>query len=352
MRLFDNIWKFVSYDIAIDLGTANTLCSLQGKGIVVSEPSVVAINKKTNEILAVGVEARRMVGRTPSNIVAIRPLKDGVISDFEATKEMIKYFITKVYDVSPAKFIKIPRPRIVIGVPSSVTEVEKRAVLDASRSAGARKTYLIEEPMAAAIGSGLPVTEASGSMIVDIGGGTSDIAVISLGGIVVDKSIRIAGDEMDQDIVSYVRHKYNMLIGEKTAEDIKISIGSADESKDRGVLELRGRDINAGVPRIINIGSSEIREALQNSLSIITDAIKDALEETPPDLISDIVDQGIVLAGGGALISGIDTYISDKVSMPVRVAEDPIKAVVRGTGIILEDLDILDKINSGEDDFE
>ena len=351
MRLFDSIWGVFSHDIGIDLGTANTLVSVKGLGVVISEPSVVALNKKTGEILAVGSEARRMVGRTPAHVVAIRPLRDGVISDFESTKEMIQYFIYKVHSESP-KFFKIPRPRVVIGIPSSVTEVEKRAVVDAAIQAGARKAYIIEEPMAAAIGAGLPVTEATGSMIVDIGGGTTDIAVISLGGIVVDKSLRVAGDEMDLDIVNYVRHKYNMLIGDKTAEDIKISIGSAFPTKENKSVELRGRDLLQGLPKYINITSSEIREAIMNSLNIIIEAIKDAIEETPPELLSDVADQGIVLCGGGALIPGIDRCISDKVKMPVRIAADPLTCVVRGTELVIEDIGLLSRVEVNKDEFE
>jgi rod shape-determining protein MreB len=351
MDVFNSVLGIFSHDIGIDLGTANTLVSVKGLGVIISEPSVVAVNKKTGEILAVGSEARRMVGRTPAHIVAIRPLRDGVISDFESTKEMIQYFIQKVHQQS-SKFFKIPRPRVVIGIPSSVTEVEKRAVVDAAIQAGARKAYIIEEPMAAAIGAGLPVTEATGSMIVDIGGGTTDIAVISMGGIVVDKSLRVAGDEMDQDIVNYVRHKYNMLIGDKTAEDIKISIGSAFPSKDNKTVELRGRDLLQGLPKFINISSTEIREAISNSLGIIVESIKDAIEETPPELLSDIADQAIVIAGGGALIPGIEKYIADKVRMPVRIAADPLTCVVRGTEIVIEDIDLLSKFEVDKDEFE
>ena len=351
MNLIDKIMGLLSHDIGIDLGTANTLVSVKGMGVIISEPSVVAINKKTGEILAVGSEARRMVGRTPAHVVATRPLRDGVISDFESTKEMIQYFIKRVNDQS-TKMFKIPRPRVVIGIPSTVTEVEKRAVVDAAIQAGARKAYIIEEPMAAAIGSGLPVTEATGSMIVDIGGGTTDIAVISLGGIVVDRSLRVAGDEMDQDIVNYVRHKYNMLIGDKTAEDIKISIVSAYPIKENKSVELRGRDLLQGLPKYVNITSSEIREAIMNSLNIIIESIKDAIEETPPELLSDIADQGIVLAGGGALIPGIDKLITEKVRMPVRITEDPLTCVVRGTEIVIEDINLLAKFELNKDELE
>lgn len=350
MGILDYFLKFMSQDIGIDLGTANTLVAVKGQSLIISEPSVVAINTKTGAILAVGSEARRMVGRTPSHVVAIRPLRDGVISDFESTREMIKYFIRLVTNNSTSRF-KIPRPRVVMGVPSTVTEVEKRAVVDAAIQAGARKAYIIEEPMAAAIGAGLPITEATGSMIVDIGGGTTDIAVISLGGIVIDKSIRIAGDEMDQDIVSYVRHKYNMLIGTKTAEDIKISIGSAFGENDNRSMQLRGRDLMHGVPKFINITGEEVREAIRNSLDIIIDSIKDAVEEIPPELLSDVADQGIVMAGGGALISGIDKLIADRVKIPVRITPDPLACVVRGTQIVLEDISLLSKFEIDKDEL-
>jgi rod shape-determining protein MreB len=324
----------VSRDVGIDLGTANTLVHVRGRGIVISEPSVVAKDSRTGEVLAIGAEAKRMVGRTPASIIAVRPLRDGVISDFDITEQMLRYFIRKVHTS-----LMVPRPRVIIGIPSGVTEVEKRAVQDAALSAGARWARLVEEPMAAAIGAGLPVNEPSGSMIVDIGGGTTEVAVTSLGGIVVSRSIRIGGDEMDQDIVSYARREFNLLMGERTAEDIKIAIGSAYPLDEEVSTFFRGRDLLTGLPRSIEVTSAQIREAIEPSVDQIVDAIKDTIEETPPELVADVMDQGIYLAGGGALLRGLDTRVAEATQMAVHVADDPLTCVARGAGKILEELD-------------
>lgn len=349
MSLLSSFWGLFANDIGIDLGTANTMVTIKGRGIIIKEPSVVALNKKTKQILAVGSEARRMIGRTPSHVVAIKPLSDGVISDFDTTEAMIRYFIRKAHE-GEKKALKIPRPRVVIGVPSVVTEVEARAVVDAALSAGARQGFVIEEPMAAAIGAELPIDDASGNMIIDIGGGTTDIAVISLGGIVVDKTTRIAGSEMDEEIVSFARHKYNLLIGERTAEDIKIAIGSASPLKKEKSIEMKGRDLVSGLPKNIKVTSVEIREVLMRPLDQIIEAVKDAIESTPPELLSDLLEKGITLAGGGALLRGIDKYMTKKLKTPVNIAEDPISCVVRGTGKVLEDIELLSKTQiMGED---
>ncbi|HVB96105.1 MAG TPA: rod shape-determining protein [Chloroflexota bacterium] len=343
MGLFNPISAFLglfSHDIGIDLGTANTLVLVRGKGIVINEPSVVAVNKKTKRVLAIGAEAKRMVGRTPANIVAVRPLKDGVISDFDVTEQMLKYFIGKVHQ----QLGLIPRPRVVVGIPSGVTEVEKMAVHDAARNAGAREAHLIEEPMAAAIGAGLPVTDATGSMIVDIGGGTTEVAVISLGGIVVSRSIRIAGDEMDQEIVLYARQKHNLLIGERMAEEVKIAAGSAYPLVEEKMVTLRGRDLVTGLPKSIEVSSVEIREAISGSVAQIVEAVRTTIEETPPELVSDLMAQGIALAGGGALLAGLDERLSHETKMRVYRADDPLTCVVRGTGEVLEELEILYKV--------
>ena len=305
---------------------------------MITEPSVVAVNKKTREILAVGEDAKRMVGRTPSHIVAIRPLVDGVISDFEVTEQMLKYFFDKVHR---EKFSLFPRPRVVIGIPYGVTEVERRAVEEGAMNAGAREVYLIEEPLAAAIGARLPVQDASGSMVVDIGGGTTEVAVISLGGIVTSRSLRIAGDEMNEDIIQYARDKFNLLLGERTAEKIKIEIGSAYPLKQKLEAPLRGRDLVSGLPKEIIVNSDQISEALKKSVDVIIENIKATMEETPPELLADIMDQGIILAGGGALLRGIDRLISEETNTVVHIADDPLTSVVRGTGIVLEDLDLL-----------
>ena len=331
------IGKF-SHDIGIDLGTANTLVYVRGKGIVINEPSVVAINKKNKQILAIGDEAKRMVGKTPANIVATRPLVDGVVSDFEITEQMLRYFIDKVHKES---FVLFPRPRVVVGIPSGVTEVEKRAVEDAATNAGARQAFLIEEPMAAAVGAGLAIHDSAGSMVVDIGGGTSEMAVVSLGGIVASRSIRIAGDELTEDIINYCKEEFNLSIGERTAENIKISIGSA--AKLNKVLEApaRGRDMVTGLPKEIMINSNQVRAALSKSVRAIVDAVKYTIEETPPELLADIMDKGIYLAGGGALLRGLDALLAQQTKIPVHIADDPLTAVARGTGMVLEDLDSL-----------
>lgn len=327
-----------SHDIGIDLGTANTLVYVRGKGIVINEPSVVAINTKTNQVLAIGDEAKRMVGKTPASIVATRPLVDGVVSDFEVTEQMLKYFIDKVHKETFAIF---PRPRVVIGIPSGVTEVEKRAVEEAATNAGARQTYLIEEPMAAAIGSRLPIQDAAGSVIVDIGGGTTEVAVISLGGIVASRSLRIAGDELSDDIVQYARDEFNLQIGDRTAENIKIAIGSAYPLQASMDAPMRGRDLVTGLPKEIIVTSEQIRVALSKSVRSIVDAVKITIEETPPELVADIMDRGIHLAGGGALLKGLNLLIHRETKMPVHISDDPLTAVARGTGLVLEDLDSL-----------
>ncbi len=329
-----------SRDIGLDLGTANTLVLVRNQGIIINEPSVVAINKKTRQVLAVGEEAKRMVGRTPAHIVAVRPLRDGVISDFDVTEQMIQYFIRRVHE----RFALVPRPRAVIGIPSGVTEVEKRAVHDAAINAGCREVYLIEEPMAAAIGAGLPVTDSVGSMVVDIGGGTSEVAVISLGGIVVSRSIRVAGDEMDEDIINYARQKYNLLIGERMAEAAKIQAGSAYPLEEELMVTLRGRDLITGLPRSVEVSSVELREALAGSVDQIVAAVKDTLEETPPELVADLMESGIALAGGGALLLGIAERLSHETKMHVYVADDPMTCVVRGAGEVLKDLPALRKV--------
>jgi len=333
-----------SLDIGIDLGTANTLVAVRGKGVVINEPSWVAINKRTREPLAVGAEAREMVGRTPANIVAIRPLRDGVISEFEMTEAMLDYFIGKVHDHS---FVPFPRPRVVIGIPSGVTEVEKRAVYDAALSAGAREVHLIEEPMAAAIGAGLPVAETRGSMVVDIGGGTTEVAVFAMGGIVVSRSIRVAGDEMDEDIMSYMRSKYNLLIGERMAERVKIRIGSGFSLDEELTMPVRGRNLITGLPEEIDTSSIEIREALSPSVNVIVDTVKDALDETPPELVADLMDIGVCLAGGGALLRGLATRLADEIKMHVWVAEDSMTCVARGASQILENYETLSKVLVG-----
>jgi rod shape-determining protein MreB len=339
--MLDAFLSLFTRDIGIDLGTANTLVHVRDRGIVISELSVVAIEARTKRVIAVGAEAKRMVGRTPANIIAIRPLRDGVISDFDVTEQMIKYFVHRVHD----RIGLIPRPRMLLGIPSGVTEVEKRAVRNAALNAGARWAGLIEEPMAAAIGAGLPISEATGSMIVDIGGGTTEVAVISLDGIVASRSIRLGGDEMDQDIVAFARREYNLLLGERTAEDVKIAIGSAyPGDADERRVTLRGRDLLTGLPRAVEVGGEQIREALEPSVQQIVDTIKDTIEETPPELVADIMDQGIVLAGGGALMAGLDRRIAEATQMPVHVAEDPLTCVVRGTGKVLEELDVLQRV--------
>lgn len=339
--MLNKLFGYFSHDIGVDLGTANTLIYVKGKGIVINEPSVVAMNMKTRQVLAVGEEAKSMVGRTPANIVATRPLVDGVVSDFEVTEYMMKYFIEKVHRES---FTLLPRPRVVVGIPSGVTEVEKRAVEEATLNSGARQAFLIEEPMAAAIGARLPVQDAAGSMIVDIGGGTTEVAVISLGGIVAARSIRIAGDELNEDIIQFARDEYNLMLGERTAEDIKIKIGSAYQLDKKLDAVMRGRDLVTGLPKAISVDSDQIRGALAKSVASIVDSIKMTVEETPPELVADIMDKGIVLAGGGALLKGLDKLVSLNTKMPVHIADDPLTCVVRGAGLVLEDLDKLKQI--------
>lgn len=328
-------------DMGIDLGTANTLVFIKGKGIILREPSVVAIDKYTKQVLAVGEDAKKMIGRTPGNIVAIRPLKDGVIADFDVTQEMLKYFIRKATQKK-----SLFQPRVVVCVPSGVTEVEKRAVEEATIQAGAKDAFLIEEPMAAAIGAGLPVQEPTGSMVVDIGGGTTEVAVISLGGIVTSKSIRVGGDELDNYIVNFVKKEYSLMIGERTAEEVKISIGSALDTNELGAMEIRGRDLVSGLPKTIEITSREIFEALREPVNNIIDAIKSTLEKTPPELSSDVMETGIVLTGGGALLHGLDRLITYETGIPVRVADAPLDCVALGTGKALESIEILKKTSS------
>ncbi len=342
--MLDWLHNILSRDLAIDLGTANTLIYIRGVGIVSNEPSVVAVQQASRggrKVLAVGKEAKEMLGRTPGNIIAIRPMKEGVIADFEITAVMLRYFIQSAHNRKA-----FARPRIIIGIPSGITEVEKRAVREAAESAGGREIYLIEQPIAAAIGAGLPITEPSGNMIVDIGGGTSDVAVISLGGIVCSRSVRIAGDKMDEAIVQYIKRKYNLLIGERTAEIIKMGIGTAYPTEEELTMDIRGRDLVAGVPRTLTVTSPEIREALSDPLSGIVEAVKVTLERTPPELAGDIADRGIVLAGGGALLKNLDTLLREETGLPVCLAEDPLSAVVLGAGKALEELDILRHITA------
>ncbi|HAG27623.1 TPA: rod shape-determining protein [Patescibacteria group bacterium] len=336
--MLDFLFKRFSQDLGIDLGTANTLVYVKGKGIVINEPSVVAINQRTKQILAIGNEAQKMVGRTPTHIVATRPLVDGVISDFEITEAMLRYFIDKVHNQT---YSFLRRPRVVIGIPSGVTEVEKRAVQDAAINAGAREAFLIEEPMAASIGARLPVQDAQGSMIIDIGGGTTEIAVLSLGGVVIARSMRIAGDTLNEHIVQYARDNFGMLIGLRTAEEIKIKIGSAYPLAEQLTASLRGRDLVSGLPKEIIVTDTHIREALAPAVKTILNSVKAVIEEIPPEIISDIMHRGIMLAGGGAQLRGLDQLIRDETKMPVTIADDPLTCVVRGTGIVVEDLESL-----------
>jgi rod shape-determining protein MreB len=337
--IFDRLLGLFSNDLAIDLGTANTLVYVKGEGIVCNEPSVVAVqkdNRGSRRVLAVGAEAKRMLGRTPGNINAIRPLKDGVIADFEITEAMLRYFIQKIHNRKT-----LVRPRIIICVPFGVTEVEKRAVRESAESAGAREVYLVEEPVAAAIGAGLPITEPAGNMIVDIGGGTTEVAVISLAGIVFSKSIRVGGDKMDEAIVQYVKRKYNLLVGERTAELVKITIGSAYPGDEIQTMEIKGRDLVAGVPKTVEITDEEIRESIVEPINAIVEAVRIGLERTPPELASDIVDKGIVLAGGGALLRNLDTLLREQTGLPVMLADEPLEAVVMGAGKVLDEISLL-----------
>src|SRR5512133_3071646 len=340
--LFDFILGKFSNDIAIDLGTANTLVYVKGKGIVLSEPSVVAVHKNAKgekKVLAVGTEAKKMLGRTPGNIVAIRPMRDGVIADFDITEAMLRHFILSVHNRRA-----LVRPRIIVSIPSGITQVERRAVRETVESAGAREIYLIEEPMAAAIGAGLPITEPISSMIVDIGGGTTEVAVISLAGIVYSKSVRVAGDKIDDEIVQYMKRKYSLLIGERTAEIIKTEIGCAYPMKEVKTIDVKGRDLISGIPKTIETSSEEIREAIIEPVTMIVDAIKDALENAPPELAGDIVDRGIVLTGGGALLKNIDVLVREETGLPITIADDPLSAVARGAGMALDQLDVLKEV--------
>jgi rod shape-determining protein MreB and related proteins len=334
-------WKLFSNDLAIDLGTANTLIFVEDKGIVLREPSVVAINTQTNEVQAVGSDAKEMLGRAPGNIEAIRPMKDGVIDHFEVTEKMIRYFIKKVHNNRST----LVRPRVVIAVPSGITQVESRAVRDSALSAGAREVFLIEEPMAAAIGVGLPVEEPSGNLIVDIGGGTTEVAVISMSGVVFSKSVRVAGDEMNEAIINYIKKKYNLLIGERTSEEIKIEIGSAYPLENPLTMEVKGRDLVAGIPKTLIISDEEIRESLAETFCTIVEAVKIALERTPPELAADIVDKGIVVAGGGSLVKGLDLLLREATGLPISLANDALSAVALGSGKVLGDSKLLKKVS-------
>ncbi|MCH8041288.1 MAG: rod shape-determining protein [Nitrospinae bacterium] len=328
-----------SSDLALDLGTATVLVYVRGRGIVLNEPSVVAIEKQSNSVLAVGVEAKRMVGRTPGNIVAIRPIKEGVIADFGMTERMLKYFITKAHNRN--SFV---RPRVIIGVPSRITEVEQRAVRESATHAGAREVYLIEEPVAAAIGAGLPITEPSGNMIVDIGGGTTDIAVISLGGIVCSESVKVAGDKMDDAIMNYVKRRYNLLIGEHMAEKVKIEVGSAYPLEERKTMMVKGRDMISGIPRTVVVNDAEIREALEDPIHAIVNALRTALENTPPELAGDIIDRGVVITGGGSMLPGLATRFQEETNLPIITVDDPLTSVVLGVGKVLDEIDLFRKI--------
>jgi len=329
-----------SLDIAIDLGTANTLVNVRGKGIVINEPSWVTIDKRLRQPLAIGLEAKEMVGRTPANVAVVRPLRDGVISEFDITQVMLEYFIGRVHEQS---VVPLPRPRVVVGIPTGVTEVEKRAVYDAVMGSGARSAYLIEEPIAAALGAGLPVADIKGSMVVDIGGGTTEVAVLSMSGVVASRSLRVAGDEMDQDIVAYLRNKYNLLVGEGIAEQVKWKIGSAYPLQPEKTLEVRGRNLVTGLPESIEVSSVEMREALAGSVQVIVDTIRDALDEIPPEIVSDLMDIGICLAGGGSLLQGLADRLTDELKLRVWVAEDPLTCVARGAGMVFDDFDGLSR---------
>jgi rod shape-determining protein MreB and related proteins len=342
--MFNGVFGLFSNDIGIDLGTANTLVYVKDHGIVLREPSVVAVQAGTNRVLSVGDEAKRMLGRTPGNIVAIRPLKDGVIADFEITEAMLRHFILKVHGKRAFK----PRPRVVIAVPSGITEVEKRAVKESALRAGAREVHLIEEPMAAAIGCGLPVQDAAGNMIIDIGGGTTEVALISLSGIVFSRSVRVAGDELDEAIIQYMKRAYNLMIGERTAEDIKIKIGSAYPIEKETTMEVKGRDLVAGLPKTLTVTSQEVREALLEPISTIVDSVRVTLERCPPELSADLVDRGLVLAGGGALLRGLDRLLMEETGLPVHVAEDPLSAVAEGTGRALSEIKFLRQVATSD----
>jgi rod shape-determining protein MreB len=331
--------SFIGRDMAVDLGTANTLVYVRGRGVLLNEPSVVALNAQTREILAVGTEAKKMIGRTPDNIIAIRPLKDGVIADFETTEQMLRYFIQRVH-----KRRYFAKPRLVVCVPSGITAVEQRAVKEAGYQAGARRVYIIEEPMAAAIGSGLPVHEATGNMVVDIGGGTTEVAVISLGGIVTSQSIRVAGDDMDQSIITWMKKEYSLMLGERTSEEIKVTLGSAFPLPDEPEAEIRGRDLVSGLPKTVLVSSAEVRQALDEPLNSILDAVRTTLDKTPPELAGDLMDRGIVLTGGGALLRGLDERLRYETGMPIHVADDPLDSVALGAGKCVEEFEALQQV--------
>jgi rod shape-determining protein MreB len=335
----DSLFQVMGRDMAVDLGTANTLVYVRGRGIVLNEPSVVAINTKTGAILAVGAEAKQMIGRTPAHIVAIRPLKDGVIADFDVTEKMLRYFIQKVH-----RRAFLAKPRVVVCVPSGITGVEQRAVEEATISAGARSAYIIEEPMAAAIGAGLPVHEPTGNMVVDIGGGTTEVAVVSLGGIVTSQSIRIGGDELDDAVINYVKKEYSLMLGERTAEEIKMAVGSAFPMPDEHQAEIRGRDLVSGLPKTVVVAAEEIRRAIEEPVNAIVDAVKNTLDKTPPELAADVMDKGIVLAGGGSLLKGLDERLKHETGMPIHIADDPLFAVAVGSGKCLEQFDSLKRV--------
>ena len=347
--LLNKIFHLFSEDIAIDLGTANSGVYVRGRGIVIQEPSVVAINQKTGQVLAIGLEAKKMVGRTPAHIVATRPLRSGVISDFEVTEQMLKYFIEKA---QKKRFILNPRPRIIVGIPSGVTGVEKKAVIDAGKSAGAREVFLIEEPMASAIGARLPVQEAGGNFIIDIGGGTCEVAIISLGGIVLAKSLRVAGDQLNEDIIKFAQEEYKLLIGERTAENLKIGIGSAYPLKEKRELPMRGRNLVTGLPEEILVSDEDIRKAMEKSVKRIVVEVKTAVEETPPELLADVMANGIHLSGGGSLLRGLDILIEKETKIPTKIIEDPMTAMVRGAGQVLENLDELEEVLVETDELE
>jgi rod shape-determining protein MreB len=345
------MWKYFTHDIAIDLGTANTLVALRGEGIVINEPSVVAVNKATKRVLAVGNEAKQMLGRAPANVSAHRPLQDGAISDFDSTEVMLRYFIGKVHNMYP-KLIHLNMPRVIIGVPTTITEVEMNAVVDASKLAGARKVYIVQEPLAVAIAAkASAVRQASGGMVVDIGGGTTDIAVFSMGGIVVDRTVKVAGDEMNREIIEYARNKYNILIGENMAEEVKVAIGTISNTKDNRSVEIRGRDILSGLPKSLKISSAEVREALTKVLDEIILAVKEALEHTPPELLADIMETGLTLAGGGALITGIDKYFGDSLHIPVKIVDNPLHGVINGLSLLFADFPLLEKVQIKDSHF-
>jgi len=339
--MLDKLFSYFSKDIAIDLGTANSLVYVRGQGIVINEPSVVAVNQKTGQILAIGDEAKKMVGRTPSHIIATRPLVSGVVSDFEVTEQMLNYFIEKVHK---KKFILNPRPRVIVGIPCGVTEVEKKAVCDAAKNAGAREVFLIEQPMAAAIGARFPVQEAGGNFIVDIGGGTTEVAVISLGGIVISKSLKVAGDKLNEDIINFAEAEYKLLLGERTAEEIKIAIGSAYPLKEKLEIPIRGRNLVTGLPEEIMVDDDDIRQAMEKSVKQIVNAVKMAIEETPPELLADVMARGIHLAGGGSLLRGLDTLLTKETKIPTKIVDDPLAAVVRGAGMVIENIDELHEV--------